>query len=503
MNGFESEGEQGVTAVAFRVTGTAELATDRTVLPAQERSRTERALGEGANRRRRVLAIMYQFPPATEVGARSCAQICRYLPAYRWDVIVLTVRERYIPNLDGQIREVFPGTVIRTRVIPHPFFLYRQFKARLKPEPQMARGSPMESADWLQRTGLFRRWLLSILGLPDRYTGWIPPALMAGLGAVCRQEVQCLFSSGPCWTNHLVGLALAQLTGLPWVAHFRDPWILPQWCKPVTNMSIRIEKALERLVLRKARTVVCVTEQHTALLQQAHPDLHPSKFITIPNGYDGAEWETVLGDRTGGALIKENRFVITHAGNLYHRRSPYPLFRALRSLIDSGDIAREHIQVELLGHGDVAEGARVADVAATYGLADRVNLPGFLSRTETLRRMAQSGLLLLLAEDWAYRIPAKAYEYLRARRPILALTSEEAVVDLLRRTGGGWVVDPGDSTGIMAAVKEAYRCWRDGADGPLPNQDVVAGFDRRALAGRFAEVFDSSIAELNRSPLQT
>lgn len=483
--------EREASPIEFPLTNYAKPNADFSAFPARELSRTERRPLEKSKERRRVLSIMYQFPPAANIGAQSCVQNCRYLPDYGWDPIVLTVQERYIRNADGPMREAFPGTIIRTRMIPHPLSLYRWLKLGSKAKGRGGFGGLPEASDSRAKNGALRRWLLSMLLIPDPYTGWILPAVVSGLRAVRARKVDCLFSSGQWWTNHLVGLALAELTGLPWIAHFRDPWTQAEWMKPVSGLSIQIEKMLERRVLKKACAVVCVTDQHTVQLQETNPDLPPEKFITITNGYDGAEWEAVLGDRK--EAVHNDKFIITYAGSFYYKRSPYPLFPALRSLIDSGEIDREDIQLQLTSGCDVAEGSPVTEVAAMYGLADRVTIAGRLARPEALRRVAQSDLLLL-SVDQSYQVPAKTYEYLRAGRPILALTSAGAVVDLLTRTGGAWVVDPDDSAGIRAAVLEAYRCWRSGVDGRLPNPDVVAGYDRRLLSGRFAELFDRSVA---------
>ena len=111
--------------------------------------------------------------------------------------------------------------------------------------------------------------------------------------------------------------------------------------------------------------------------------------------------------------------------------------------------------------------------------------------------MAQSDLLLLLAEGLTLQIPGKTYEYLRAGRPILALTSEGALADLLRRTGGAWVVHPKDESGISEAVLQAYRGWENGFASPRANQAMVGGFDRRLLAGQFAKLFERSISEVH------
>src|SRR5262249_41329571 len=192
-----------------------------------------------------------------------------------------------------------------------------------------------------------------------------------------------------------------------------------------------------------------------------YPAVPPRKFVTIPNGFDEAEW-----GRLSPGPSADSTFLIVYAGELYLGRNPLPLFRAVRRLIDTHAIERSKVRIELIGWCDVAEGRPVAEMVAEQGLEDCVHIRGPLSRRDTLSRLTQSQVLLLLAERWTAQIPGKTYEYLRSGRPILALTAEGAVADLLRRTGGSWVVDPSDTDGIAAAVREAYVCWAEGRPAP-------------------------------------
>jgi hypothetical protein len=255
---------------------------------------------------------------------------------------------------------------------------------------------------------------------------------------------------------------------------------------------MRINTALERMIFERATFVVCVTHHHTEILRQAYPGVPPEKFVTIPNGFDGGEWDGVEAalDADSPNLAK---FTITYTGQLYQARNPLPLFRALRALIDAGDIDRERVRVELIGWCDLAEGRRVTDIAEDCGIGDCINMRGPLARPEALRELTQSNLLLLLAEGLTVQIPGKTYEYLKAGRPILALTSKGALADLLRRTGGSSVVDPRDIAGIAAVVRERYRQWKEGLPQAGPDQLLVSQFDRRILAGRFADLFTRSV----------
>jgi glycosyltransferase involved in cell wall biosynthesis len=433
----------------------------------------------------RVLVISYDFPPSLEVGAHACSQLIRYLPLYGWEPIVLTVQERYITNLGEAEARAFPGTVIRTGMIPHPLMLW----SRMRPRTNGPSFDGMELERPIAELGRMRRWMLSLLKVPDDLSGWIVPAVRAGLRGIREHGVTRLISSGPHWSNHLVGLCLTTMTKLPWIAHFRDPWIgIPQW-KPVSALSTTIEEKLEGTVVNRAAAVVCVTDAHAQMVRQRYPNLPSGKITTITNGFDEAEWQAI-GEDPEAESVHDRAFVLMYAGSFYQARNPRTVFRALRRLIEAGEIDEAGVRVDLVGWCDVAEGQRVRDVAVACGVDRHVRFTGPLSRAETLRRMTRADLLLLLAEAQPFQVPGKTYEYLRAGRPILALTREGAVADLLRPIEGACVVDPDDETGIAEAIRERYqrgrtRYSRSGPDG-------VAAFDRRVLAGRLAEVLDGA-----------
>jgi glycosyltransferase involved in cell wall biosynthesis len=448
---------------------------------------------------RRLLFIAYQFAPSLEMGARSCAQIARYLPRHGWSPVALTAQEKYIEERyhggDSEIAELgLPDAIVRTRLLPHPLDLYRWLKSAIGRKRQDAGGmGAIETAGEDSKSpgakGKLRRLILSALSIPDIYTGWILPAIVAGLKAWRESKAEQIFSSGPFWTNHLVGLALSYLTGLPWTAHFRDPWITGNWQAPASSLATRLNKWLERIVVTRATAVVCVTEEHSAAFRRTYPRFPSDKFFTVPNGYDNGEWEESPAE-TRREQESEGKFLIAYAGKFYIERDPQPLFRALRTLIDTGEIEREQVRVELVGWCETSEGRSVREMAVNFGLSECVNILGPRSRQETIRRIRQADLLLLLAERFIIQIPGKTYEYLRAGRPILALTSEGALASLLLRTGGGWVVDPKDEAGVLGAVRERYRQWKAGERGPVADPEIVAGFDRGKLAGRLAELFD-------------
>jgi len=330
--------------------------------------------------------------------------------------------------------------------------------------------------------------IVSLLDCPDIYAGWIPPAVMAGLRASRRLGITHVVSSGPWWTNHIVGLLTARLTRLPWIAHFRDPWTHSPGWNLESPFRRRLRATLERRVVTHADAVVCVTEPHTTLLKAQYPHLPQAKFNTIPNGYDEAEWS---GIRTNydQPRVRRREFAVAYAGTLEDDRTPEPLFRATRRLIDRDELDPCQIRFDFIGRCDTAHERRLIDIAADWGLEKCLQLHGVLTKAETFGILVQSDLLLLLAEGWPLQIPAKTYEYLRAGVPILALApSTGAAAALLGTTGGAWVLDPFNESGIQSALSEAYRGWKQGRPSRHPDPTVVARFDRAGLVGQLATV---------------
>jgi hypothetical protein len=113
---------------------------------------------------------------------------------------------------------------------------------------------------------------------------------------------------------------------------------------------------------------------------------------------------------------------------------------------------------------------------------------------EAVREMMEvDGLLLMQAANCNSQIPAKAYEYLRAGRPILALTDPGGDTgDLMRRAGADASVRLDSIADLAQAIPQFIARVRR-AEARLPDTQFTLACSRRARTRMLADELDRCV----------
>lgn len=445
---------------------------------------------------KKILLISYHFPPSTEVGGLRIAHFARYLPEFGWQTTVLTVKDEYIEKRDRQKQgELESMKIYKAGRLPTTSDLYLGIKKRLggwvrkrsasdaraKADSRLPRGLDPGPETVGQK---LRRYLLSFMTLPDPYRNWTLPALIAAVRLIRRERIDCILTSCPPYSVHLVGLMAKWLTGVRWVADFRDPWMTA--CSKALyftcDASLGVERWMERSVVKNADLVAANTERLYEAFRKAYPSLPADRFACITNGYDGRLFSKIM------HLDKEKVFTIIYTGTLYFGRTPEPVFRAVQELIQEGRIQLESIRFRLVGHCRSVEGRSIDEVISQYHLKEVVEVLDPVPYVRAIEMIRQSHLALLLAPNQPYQIPAKAYDYMGIGTKILAIAEEGATADLIRSTGVGGAFSPSDIEGIKKFVLQVSHekdRSRDGAE-----LEAAARFDVTELTRQLAARLD-------------
>ncbi len=407
-----------------------------------------------------VLMIAFHYPPFQgSSGVLRTWNFSRYLPDHGWSPLLLTAA----PRAYGPVVER-PGGL------------------KVPPNLRLWRAAAFDTARHLSIGGRYLRWM----ALPDRWISWYPAAVARALWIVRRYRPQLIWSTYPIASAHLVALTVQRLTGLPWVADFRDSMTEEEY--PANPTERRLYQSIEERTLRRTAAVVFTTEGTRRMYTGRYGQEVARRFHVIPNGYGEDSFqraEALL--RSGSRRQDRSQLLLIHSGVLYpSERDPRPFLQALGNLKAQGRIAAAQLRIVLRASGHDTLIQSLIDAA---GVADIVQLAGSIAYEPALAEMLDADALLLFqAANCNHQIPAKLYEYLRAGRPILALTDARGdTAAALRSAGIDTIVDLASSAAIEARLPQFLQAVRAGA-APRADRSIAAQFSRESQTGDLAKL---------------
>jgi hypothetical protein len=438
----------------------------------------------------KILLVSLYFAPANTMGALRITGLARFLANAGHSVRVITVAD---PGCPLTLTSDFPHEhVLRTRQadvnwLPRRLAALRNAltvatKAAAKPHNPsalFATASPSLGPGMLHGASTL---YTNALNWPDARAGWLPYAWRAGRRLLSAWRPDLVYASSPPPTSLLLGKLLAARCGVPWIAEFRDRWSDdPYYARPPWRRSLEVR--LERRIIASARAIVTVSEPWA----QRYAEAYGKPALVVLNGFNPDDY---AGRESTGA-VSSPFLEIVYTGGIYPgHRDPAPLFQAVAasSALQAG--VRVHF------YGTSAEHVQAA--ASRAGVSDRVLVHPHVPHAEAAA--VQQGADVLLLMQWndpreQGNLPGKLFEYLGARRPILALGLEDGVpTKIIReRAAGCFANDSAQIAAQLAAWLGIKR--RLGHLPPLP-PEAAAGFTRAeqftALEGFLAEIAPAS-----------
>jgi hypothetical protein len=329
----------------------------------------------------------------------------------------------------------------------------------------------------------------TLTNVPDRQIGWLPHALNHAAGRLDGWRPDLIYASAPPFTSLIVADRLAARYRCPWVIEFRDRWVDdPYYEKPAWRMAI--ETRWERRLVERAQAIVTVSKPWSDGFRVKYPG---KAVATILNGFDPDDYRLAPDETEVGAA--DDALSIVYTGAIYAgRRDPTPVFEAIRRL------GRDAAGVCVRFYGTAPE--HVLPLARRCGVEDQVEvLPSVPYRESVRCQQAADALLLLQWNDPKEQgnVPAKLFEYLAARRPILGLGLDDGVpAGVIRERGAGlFSNDP-------AAIADQLVRWRDekrrtGRVRPL-GDGACRGFSRAEQFDRLLGFLDGGMVLRSSQP---
>lgn len=414
----------------------------------------------------KVLIITYYWPPAGGSGVQRWLKFVKYLRDFDIEPIVFTADDPDYAIKDESLLEEIPQDleVLKQRI--------------WEPNKLMGKGK-QTSAGFLNPRptffGQISHYIRANYFIPDARKYWIKPSVKFLKAYLKNSDVDIIITTGPPHSLHLIGLELKKTLPIKWIADFRDPWTEIDYFHqlPLTKKSLAKHKELEEEVIQNADAVLVVGDTMRSKMEALNKNIH-----VITNGFDGelSNYQTNF----------NKKFTMTHVGMMNADRNPKMLWKVLKDIMLNDPDFKENFQLKLVGK--IAP-AILSDIQF-YDLEKYVSIVDYLPHKEVLEVQRSSQILLLVVNNVPSAkgiITGKIFEYLQAKRPILAIGPTDGdMAEIINNTNSGEIIGFEDSDDLKSVILDYYNSYKNGDLNV--NSDNIEQYHRKSLTKELSQV---------------
>lgn len=248
--------------------------------------------------------------------------------------------------------------------------------------------------------------------------------------------------SFPC-SSHLIGYELKKEFGLPWIAHFYDPWV----DNPLRNIpdSKRVEDAqMESWVAEHADAIIHSNHIIRNCWIERYGGTVKDKIHIIPFGYS-SEQVNAFKPFTG-TLPQSDKVILSYIGTCAGDRNFQSLIKAVDLLYGRHPECQDKMEIRLLGNllncdKDFIESRKLGHIIKYIGRKTQDELPKYYRESDVF-------IVIDSSQERNVFFPSKLVDYFYYQRPILGISPRIGVTNELLTASGNHCFENNDIEGI-------------------------------------------------------
>ncbi|MCP5082335.1 MAG: glycosyltransferase family 4 protein [Alphaproteobacteria bacterium] len=366
---------------------------------------------------RKFLYITPWFPPTLMVGALRPLKFLRSLEALGWRAVVLCGGPRGHATAPQFLDEVPSSTIV----------IRNYTRSSDQPETRSTHAIQVSACEAEQPAPGLARARETGAGSLDKWELWnAPPDLIpfgwdllelshastAALEAQAEHpDCEAIVVSCDPQSGLIVGRRVHEVTGLPLILDFRDPWSICELRRPKRWLPQRwIVDYLERSAVSSAAKVILNTETALIDYRRHYNDIEPERFCCIRNSTDKDLIST-------GPPVHFDRFTLLFLGRLRPYVEGEVLIQLLANLRRRG-FGSKQIQLVVTSHLP----KKIHQMAIDRGVIDSIVEYGPILHSSAGAFMNAADVLVSVSNATQQRIPAKTFDYICSERPVMMVT---------------------------------------------------------------------------------
>mgnify|MGYP002629053601 FL=1 len=414
----------------------------------------------------KVLIITYYWPPAGGSGVQRWLKFVKYLQNFDIEPIVYTVDNVNYPKEDKTLLHEVPASI---KILKQAIWEPTNLLFWKKKEAQKGDVSNAVNNGFLS-------FIRGNFFIPDPKIFWVNSSVKFLQQYLKENKVDVVISTGPPHSMHLIAHKLKQKINIKWIADFRDPWSNLYYNEEFKQLSFAKKKneKLENSVFKNADCILTVSNS-----LKKEFDQKATRVEVITNGFDD---EVV----TNTLITLDEKFSISYIGLLPKQSNPKLLFKVLSTLCLEDTDFKTDLKLNFIG--DISQDVKQEIIKD--GLLENSNFIGYVSHKEAIEYQKKAQVLLLLipnVEKSEGILTGKLFEYLTAKRPILAMGPETGdLSEILKNTNAGVVVGFDNEAKLTSEIRNLYQQYKTGD--LQVNSKNIEQFHRKKLTKSLSEI---------------
>ena len=403
----------------------------------------------------------------------------KYLKQLGHNPIVLTVDPKYASynlkdnSLINQVKDIQTHRTYSLEILK----LYSLFKSgnRNKSIPQ----SYIPDQSFFDKVSSFIRLNFFI---PDSRIGWNYFAFKKAKKLIEKNNIQCVITTGPPHSTHLIGKKITEKFKLKWIVDLRDPWAEIFYLKDKFRFKYakKLNLKFESDVLNGADSIITTVGNRYQHIIEGKL-LESKKIHKIYNGYDKSVYDKIK-------EIKPASYNIVFTGVLSKNHNYQAFYKVLSYLKE------EYKDLDM-----IFTFAGKIDEEIKKLFSEKINFidRGYVIHETAIEIIKSSHLLInfnYLKTEETDMVSGKLIEYLASGSPIINFSnSAEESNSLLKNSIKSFNVESNDVIKVVNFIKKEYDCWLDGNyEKHIPKN--IQSLSREKLTNKLVELIKNLVA---------
>ena len=314
--------------------------------------------------------------------------------------------------------------------------------------------------------------------IPDSRVGWNKYAYKKVINIISNKKIDCLITTGPPHSTHLIGLKIHNKYKLKWIVDLRDPWTEIFYLKNRFrfHFSKQKNKRLELEVLENSDAIITtVGEKYHKLLSAKVSN--KEKIFKIYNGFDKSVYEKI-------SINKTNQFNIVFTGVLSKNHN-YKVFKDAIALLNP---KRNRLRIKLILAGRID-----MDLKNIFSKNIEIDYKGYVNHEEAIRLIKSSHLLINFMYENTEEtdmLSGKLTEYIASGSPIINFSNSSKESEyVLKFSKKSFNANSSSVKKVVKFIDDEYNDWIAGKYQKSPT-DNIDSLSRESLTKNLLDIIN-------------